>query len=40
MSNYQALLMCYKSGQVPVSAWQEHLKDEVFVAWLKRNGEL
>ena len=33
---YELLLQCYLSGQMTESEWQEHLRDHVFVAWLKR----
>lgn len=36
---YSMLLACYRSGQMNERQWQEHLKDEVFAAWLKRNSE-
>ena len=36
MSDYESLLVCYRSGQMSESQWQAHLKDEVFRAWLKR----
>lgn len=32
------LLLAYKSGQMSEAQWQEHLKDELFCAWLKRRG--
>lgn len=35
---YDLLLQCYRSGQISEAQWQQHLKDEVFSAWLKRNG--
>jgi len=34
---YPALLACYSSGQISDHQWSEHLKDEVFALWLKRN---
>lgn len=34
---YATLYACYKSGQITERQWQEHLKDELFRAWLKRN---
>ena len=34
MSNYQALLACYRSGQIPEAAWQEHLRDAAFAAFV------
>jgi len=34
---YSKLLECYKSGQISERQWQEHLKDEVFCAWLRRH---
>jgi len=33
---YALLLECYRSGQIDEQHWQEHLRDEVFRAWLKR----
>ena len=36
MSNYEALLACYRAGQISEAQWQEHLRDEVFRRWLKR----
>lgn len=35
--SYELLLACYLSGQISDSQWQEHLRDDVFRAWLKRN---
>lgn len=35
---YALLLACYRSGQIPEAAWQEHLKDEVFAAWVRVKG--
>lgn len=32
--NYELLIACYRSGQIPEAAWQEHLRDEVFAQWL------
>jgi hypothetical protein len=37
MTRYALLLACYRSGQIEESAWHEHLKDELFKAWLKRH---
>lgn len=34
---YQNLLDCYRSGQISEKQWQEHLKDEGFAEWVKRN---
>lgn len=36
MSEYEALLACYKSGQISDRAWGEHLRDDVFRRWLER----
>lgn len=36
MSEYEALLACWRSGQIPERAWIEHLKDEVFRKWLAK----
>ncbi len=35
MKSYALLLACYKSGQIPEAAWQEHLKDMAFADWLR-----
>lgn len=35
--NYALLLDCYRSGQISEHQWREHLRDEVFCAWLKRH---
>lgn len=40
MSDYQSLWELYRAGQISERQWQEHLKDELFVAWLKRNGHI
>ena len=40
MSTYEALLACYRAGQISEAAWQEHLRDEVFRRWLQRRGVL
>jgi len=34
---YALLLACYRSGQITPAQWQEHLRDEVFAAWLKKH---
>lgn len=36
---YSLIMECYKSGQITEKQWQEHLKDELFAAWVKRNGK-
>jgi hypothetical protein len=36
MNYYADLLACYRSGQISEQQWQQHLRDEVFVAWLKK----
>ena len=38
--DYALLLVCYQSGQMSERQWREHLKDEVFSAWLKKRGGL
>ena len=39
MSNdYRLILACYQSGQISEAAWCEQLKDEVFAAWLRKQG--
>ena len=40
MTDYRLLLACYQSGQMTEAAWREHLKDEVFAAWVKRHAPL
>lgn len=39
MREYELVLDCYRSGQMSERQWQEHLKDEVFDAWLQQNNE-
>ena len=34
MSEYELLLICYRSGQISERQWQAHLKDADFAAWL------
>lgn len=34
---FRALLDCYRSGQMSEAQWAEHLKDEMFAAWVRRN---
>lgn len=36
MSEYAAILACYRSGQVSERQWQEHMRDEVFAAWVRK----
>lgn len=36
-SRYDLVLACWKSGQMSERQWQEHLKDEHFAAWVKKN---
>lgn len=39
MSNYDALLQCYRSGQMSEAQWQQHLHDdEVFRKWVEKHG--
>jgi len=34
MNDYEALLTCYRSGQIPEPEWQEILReDDVFCKW-------
>lgn len=35
---YALLYECYRSGQMTEAQFQEHMRDEVFRAWLRRNG--
>lgn len=32
---YQQIYDCYRSGQMSAAQWNEHLKDEVFAAWVR-----
>lgn len=38
MPRFPALLSCYRSGQMSEAQWTEHLKDEMFAAWVRRQG--
>jgi len=33
---YALLWECYRSGQMSEAEWQEHLRDQLFAAWVKR----
>lgn len=33
---FRQLLDCYRSGQMTEAQWAEHLKDELFAAWVRR----
>jgi len=35
-NNYDLLIICYKSGQIPEDEWQEILKDEVFYCYYQK----
>lgn len=37
---YHLLWDCYRSGQMSAAQWNEHLRDDLFVAWLKKHGHL
>jgi len=37
--DYNAILACYKSGQMSEKQWQSHLSDKLFVIWLNRKEE-
>jgi hypothetical protein len=34
---FQLILDCWRSGQMTEAQWAEHLKDEMFAAWVRRN---
>ncbi len=34
---YPLILACYRSGQITEHQWQQHLRDDVFRAWLKKH---
>lgn len=36
MHPFEQLLACYRSGQMTETQWHDHLRNEVFCAWLKR----
>ena len=36
MSQHQALLACYKSGQMSEAQFQAHMRDRRFAAFVKR----
>lgn len=38
MNHYSLLIECYRSGQVSERQWSEHLKDELFAAYVRKNG--
>ena len=35
-TQYAGLLACYRSGQVSERQWRQHLRDEVFAAYVER----
>lgn len=35
--NYELLFACWCSGQISPRQWDEHLRDEVFCAWIRRH---
>jgi hypothetical protein len=35
MTQHEALLACYRSGQISERQWTEHLRDPAFAAWLR-----
>lgn len=37
-SDRSLILACYLSGQMTESQWAAHLKDELFAAWVSRQG--
>jgi hypothetical protein len=36
MSKHEALLACYKSGQMSEAQWVAHLRDPLFAAYIAR----
>ena len=36
MTDYELLLMCYRSGQISAAQWEAHLQDLDFRDWLAR----
>ena len=37
INNYELIWLCCISGQISERQWQEHLKDEIFAAWVKKH---
>jgi hypothetical protein len=35
---YDLILACYLSGQMTEKQWHEHVKNEHFAAWVRKNG--
>ena len=40
MTDFEALLACYRSGQVSERQWQEHLKDREFREWVEEEAAM
>jgi hypothetical protein len=36
VSQYDALLACYRSGQMSEAQWAQHLRDPLFAAYVAR----
>lgn len=36
-NRYDLILACYCSGQMTERQWAEHLKDEHFAVWVRKN---
>ena len=36
-SNYKLLVDCYLAGLIDEFQWMQHMKDEVFARWIKKN---
>jgi hypothetical protein len=35
-NRYELIYACYTTGQISERQWADHLKDEVFAAWVKK----
>lgn len=33
---FAMILACYRSGQMTEAQWQDHMRDELFAAWVAR----
>lgn len=34
---FTMILACYRSGQMSEAQWQDHMRDELFAAWVRRH---
>lgn len=38
MPSFTTLLACWLSGQISAAQWEMHKQDELFAAWLRKQG--